>query len=103
LATFADESPVEVDIQGTLAGRFTASVETAAYVVVVEAVADAVGRGAGHAVVCTVDEAARLLVTVDDDGAARVSSMVQLADRVGAIGGTLRVEPRRIRAEIPCA
>jgi signal transduction histidine kinase len=103
LATFADESPVEVDIQGTLAGRFTASVETAAYVVVVEAVADAVGRGAGHAVVCPVQEAARLLVTVDDDGAARVSSMVQLADRVGAIGGTLRVEPRRIRAEIPCA
>jgi hypothetical protein len=29
--------------------------------------------------------------------------MIQLADRVGAVGGTLKVEPTTLRAEIPCA
>jgi hypothetical protein len=44
----------------------------------------------------------RLVVTVQDDGTDRTSSMVQLADRVGALEGRLAVEPTRLRAELPC-
>jgi hypothetical protein len=29
--------------------------------------------------------------------------MIHLADRIGAIGGSLAVEPTMLRAEIPCA
>jgi hypothetical protein len=29
--------------------------------------------------------------------------MVHLADRVGAVGGRLHIEPTKLRAEIPCA
>jgi hypothetical protein len=44
----------------------------------------------------------RLVVTVQDDGTDPTSSMVQLADLVGALDGSLDVEPRRLRAELPC-
>jgi len=39
---------------------------------------------------------------VQDDGTDRTSSMVQLADRIGALGGRLTVEPTRLLAELPC-
>jgi hypothetical protein len=42
-------------------------------------------------------------VTVEDDGTDRTSSMVQLADRVGALDGQLTVQPTRLQAELPCA
>ena len=45
----------------------------------------------------------RLLVKVEDDGSERTSTMIHLADRVGAIGGVLEVEGTTLRAEIPCA
>lgn len=103
LATLADEAPLPVEVRDATEGRFTASVETAAYLVVAEALEDAAGRGTGYAAVSAVQEDGHLVVTVEDDGSARTSSMVQVADRVGAVGGTLRVEPTRMRAEIPCA
>jgi hypothetical protein len=40
---------------------------------------------------------------VEDDGRDRVATLVQLVDRIGALGGTLEVEPTRVRGEIPCA
>jgi signal transduction histidine kinase len=103
LATLADEAPLPVEIRGVVEGRLMAPVETAAYLVVAEALEDAAGRGAGYAAVSAVQEDGRLVVTVEDDGSERTSSMVQVADRVGAVGGSLIVEPRTIRAEIPCA
>ena len=103
LATLADEAPLPVEIRDAAEGRFIASVETAAYFVVAEALQDAARRGAGYAAASAVHEGGRLVVTVEDDGPERTSSMVQVADRVGAVGGSLTVEPRRIRAEIPCA
>jgi signal transduction histidine kinase len=103
VATLADEAPLPVEIRGVAQGRFTTTVETAAYFVVAEAIEDAAGRGAGHAAVRAVQEDARLVVTVEDDGSERTSSMVHVADRVGAVGGSLIVEPMRVRAEIPCA
>jgi len=44
-----------------------------------------------------------LVVTVEDNGTERDSPMVTLADRVGALGGSLFIEPTVCRAEIPCA
>jgi len=83
-------------------GRYPAAVETAAYLLVAEALDDAAGRGASHAIVSTLQDGRRLAVTVQDDGTDRTSSMVQLADRVGAQDGRLEVGPTRLRAELPC-
>jgi signal transduction histidine kinase len=83
-------------------GRYPAAVETAAYLLVAEALQDAADRAATHATVSAIQDTRRLVVTVKDDGSDRTSSMVQLADRVGALGGSLTVEPRRLRAELPC-
>lgn len=103
LETLADESPLPVEIKGGADLRLSASVETAAYLVVAETLDEAAGRGAAYAVVGAMQENGRLVVTVEDDGPERTSSMVRVADRIGSVGGDLIVEPSSIRAEIPCA
>ena len=103
LATLADAAPMPMEIRGPIEGRYPTAVETAAYLLVAEAVDDAAGRGASHAVVSAVREGGWLVVTVEDDGTRRTSAMVQLADQVGALGGRLTVEPTRLRSELPCA
>jgi signal transduction histidine kinase len=102
LATLADAAPLPVEIVAATDARYPAAVETAAYLLVAEALHDAAGRDAGHATVSLAQDGGRLVVTVADDGAARTASMAQLADRVGALDGQLTVEPRRLRAELPC-
>lgn len=103
LATLADTAPLPVEIRDAAQGRYPAAVETAAYLMVAEALQDAAGRGASHAAVTAMQDGARLVVTVQDDGTARTSAMVPQADRAGALDGRLAVEPTRLRAELPCA
>jgi signal transduction histidine kinase len=103
LATLADAAPLPVEIRDVAAERYPAPVETAAYLLVTEALDDAARRGASHAAVDTVRDDDRLVVTVEDDGSDRDSALVRLADRVGAVGGTLEVEPTRLQGKIPCA
>jgi signal transduction histidine kinase len=103
LVTLADAAPLPVEIRGADQGRYPAAVETAAYLLVAEALQDAAGRGASHAAVSIVQDGERLVVTVDDDGTDRSAAMVQLADRIGALDGRLTVEPTRLQAELPCA
>jgi signal transduction histidine kinase len=103
LATLADAAPLPVEVRDAAAERYPAPVEMAAYVLVTEALDDAARRGASHALVHTVRDDDRLVVTVEDNGPDRDSDMVRLADRVGALGGTLKVEPTRLRGRIPCA
>ena len=103
LATLADAAPLAVDIGETAAERYSAPVETAAYLVVAEAIDDAARRGASYAVVGAPVDREFLVVEVEDDGSERTSTMIHLADRVGAIGGRLEIEPTTLRAEIPCA
>jgi signal transduction histidine kinase len=103
LATLADAAPLPVELLAEAEGRYSAAVETAAYLLVAEALDDAAGRDASHATVNVVQDGGRLMVTVHDDGTDRTSSMVQLADRVGALDGQLDVEPTRLQAELPCA
>jgi signal transduction histidine kinase len=103
LETLADSSPVRMEIHEAANGRPPAPVEMAAYVLVSEALNDATTRGATRVEVGIARERGRLVVTADDDGAPRTSSMVAAADRVGAVGGVLEVQPMKVRADIPCA
>ena len=82
-------------------GRYPAVVETCAYLLVAEALDDAAGRAASHAAVSAIQDGGRLVVTVQDDGTDRTSAMVQLADRVGALDGSLDVEPETAASGAP--
>jgi signal transduction histidine kinase len=103
LASLADTAPLPVEIRDAAQGRYPAAVETCAYLLVTEALDDAAGRDASHGTVSVVQDGGRLVVSVEDDGTDRTGAMLQLADRVGALDGQLTVEPRRLRAELPCA
>lgn len=102
LATLADAATLPVEVRCATARRLPAPVEAAAYLVVSETVGDAAQRGAGYAAVSVTEENGRLVVTVEDDGSRRTSSMVRVTDRIGSVGGTVIVEPTSIRVEIPC-
>jgi signal transduction histidine kinase len=103
LVTLAEGAPLPVEIHAAVERRYPEGVETAAYLLVAEALDDAARRDASHTTVSVVGDGGRLVVTVDDDGRDRTAAMVQLADRVGAADGRLTVEPTRLRAELPCA
>jgi signal transduction histidine kinase len=103
LATLADTAPLPVQILRADDRRYPAPVEAAAYYAVAEAIGDAARRGADRAAVTVAHEGRRLVVTVEDDGTDRDSPMVTLADRVGALGGSLFIRETVCRAEIPCA
>jgi signal transduction histidine kinase len=103
LATLADEAslPVEFVADVELA-RYPEPIETAAYLTAAEAVEDAASRSAGYAAISVVEADGSLCISVEDNGMSRSSSMVPVADRVGAVGGTLGVQPTSLRAEFPC-
>jgi signal transduction histidine kinase len=103
LASIAETAPVAVEIGEIVGERYPAPVESAAYLVLTEAIDDAARRGASYTVVSAPRHDERLVVTVEDDGSARTSTMIHLADRVGAVGGRLEIGPTMLRAEIPCA
>ena len=109
----ADRASIPITIAGMPEERFPTSVETAAYFLIAEVTGsiEALARDGG----VTVDvwhDGNRLVVEVTDDGlgvAERTteSGFIDLADRIGASGGELRVEHSpagaiTIRAEIPC-
>jgi signal transduction histidine kinase len=103
LATLADSAPLPVELGDVPPDRYSAPVETAVYRAVADAVEDAVARGASFAAVDVCREGSRLFVTVEDDGLERDSQLLHLADRIGALGGSIEVAPTTVRAEIPCA
>jgi signal transduction histidine kinase len=103
IATLADGASLPVEIVDMAEERYPAPVETAIYVAVSEAIADAVARGASHLTVSLVRDVGRLVLDTEDDGLRRTSTMIHLVDRIGALGGKLELGPRRLRAEVPCA
>ena len=102
LATLADSAAIPVELDDAVQDRHPEVAETAAYLMVAEAIEDAAGRGAGYAAVTAAYRDGYLTVTVEDNGRSRTSSMTAIADRVGALGGILTVEPTRLGVEIPC-
>jgi signal transduction histidine kinase len=103
LETLADTATLPVEIRGSVDRRYRAAIEAAVYLVAAEGIQDAAGRDATFVAVGAVENDARIVVMVEDDGTERASDLVALSDRVGAVGGDLHVEARRLRGEIPCA
>jgi signal transduction histidine kinase len=114
IEALAERMHVPVRLELSVAGRLPRSVETTAYFVVAEALANV----AKHAEASQVQIRAwladgKLYVEVVDDGKgsadpASGSGLRGLADRVAAIGGTLEVADTtsggtRLKAEMPCA
>jgi signal transduction histidine kinase len=102
LATLADSAPLAVELGEITQDRLPAAVEAGAYIAVDEAIRDAAARGATVLDISAGVEDRRLVVTAEDDGAPRADGLVHVVDRVGALGGEVRVTARRLRAEIPC-
>ena len=102
LASLADSAPIPVDLGEITSERYSPAVETAAYVTAAEAIADAQLRCATSVSVTALRLDQELLVTAEDDGADRGSAPIRVADRVGALGGSLEVAATTLRAVIPC-
>jgi hypothetical protein len=103
LPTLADVAPLVVNLHDVTNERFSAAVEAGAYVTIDEAIHDAALRRATAIDVSAVVHDGRLVITADDDGAPRATSLIHVADRIGALGGGLDLAPTTLHAEIPCA
>jgi signal transduction histidine kinase len=113
VADAADRSPVPVDLDFELPGRFPQPVESAAYFVVCEALANVARHsGASRARVRGRHQGGRLVLELEDDGrggaeAGRGTGLTGLADRVSVLDGRLSLTsppggPTLLRVEIPC-
>ena len=103
LEALADEALLPVELTLVSPERHHASVEAVAYFAVAEAITDAAARAATAVLVGIERAGERLLVAVGDDGRQGRTSLEHVADRVGALGGSVDVEPNTVRASIPCA
>ncbi len=114
LLSIAERSPVPLEVRVACEERLPGDVESAAYYVVSEAVANVSKHAhARRAVVSIARERGRVRIEVADDGVggadpARGSGLGGLADRVAALDGRLRVVSpsgggTTVVAEIPCA
>src|SRR5262249_44368339 len=113
VAALADRQPLRVDVAVDLPGRLPDAIETAAYFVVAEALANA-GKhaSASHVAVRIGRDEDLLVVEVADDGRGGAdpagAGLTGLRRRVEALDGTLQVTspaggPTILRAELPCA
>jgi signal transduction histidine kinase len=113
VADAADRCVVPVDVDLELPGRPTEAVESAAYFVVCEALANvAKHSGAHRAQVSGGHRDGRLFLEVRDDGcggadASAGTGLTGLADRVSVLDGRLALTsppggPTLLRVEIPC-
>jgi signal transduction histidine kinase len=112
IAAIADRTPVRVDVAVDVQRRPPKAVETAAYFVVAEALAN-VGKHANaeHVAIDVHEDGGTLVAEVVDDGVGGANrnggGLSGLARRVEALDGTLEVispagGPTTIRAVIPC-
>jgi signal transduction histidine kinase len=102
LETLADDAPIPVEFGELTPERVPEGVERTAYIAVSEAISDAAARGATFVTVDVTRRADQLLVAADDDGGPRTRPLTEIADRVGALNGSLEVGPTVMRAELPC-
>jgi signal transduction histidine kinase len=102
LEALADEAPLPVELDELASERQPPAVETTAYVTVAEAIEDAARRGAPFISIRVRNADRHLRVTAEDEGRPRTQRLPHLADRVGALGGTLELGERVLRAEMPC-
>ena len=113
LDTLADRSPLPTTVRVELDRRPPARIETAAYFVAAEALANAAKHSGAKQVEISIGECdGALAVEITDDGRGGAdpagNGLLGLRRRVEALDGTLTVEspaggPTTIRAELPCA
>jgi signal transduction histidine kinase len=103
LETMADEASLPVELKTVPQERQPSSVEAAAYFAVAEAVDDASARAATSVQVDAIFAGGRMVVVIEDDGRERRGSLGHVADRIGALGGSVELGPTTLRASIPCA
>jgi GAF domain-containing protein len=112
LRTLAHRSGIPVDLDIAADMRLAEPIEVAAYFVASEALANAAKHSQASRIDVSLEQLdGRLTLSVRDDGvggadAARGSGLIGLADRVEALGGSLRVSSRpgegtQITAELP--
>jgi signal transduction histidine kinase len=113
VGSLADRSPIFTTVKANTDRRFPEAVETTAYYVVAEALANAAKHSHAENVEVSIEEEGeRLRVTVVDDGIGGTSplggsGLVGLRDRVTALGGSISVDSPEgkgtiITAELPC-
>jgi signal transduction histidine kinase len=112
ISTLADRTPVRVDVVVDLPRRPQRAIESAAYFVVAEALANAGKHAdANHVAIDVHENDGNLVVSVVDDGPGganpKGSGLLGLARRVEALDGELEVisrpgGPTTVRAVIPC-
>ncbi|HTJ32401.1 MAG TPA: sensor domain-containing protein [Dactylosporangium sp.] len=113
LAALAADSPLTVAVRGDAGLRFPAAVESAAYFVAAEGLANAAKHsGAGACAIELRGTESLVSITVEDDGRGGAdpagAGLDGLRRRVEALDGTLTVSsppggPTLLKAEFPCA
>jgi PAS domain S-box-containing protein len=113
LQEVVERAPLPIEIETIPDTRLPESAEVAAYYLVSEALANVARHSRASGATIAVSRAGdRAIIEVTDDGiggadVSRGSGLRGLADRIGALGGTLAVDSRwgagtTIRATIPC-
>jgi signal transduction histidine kinase len=113
LSGLAGRSPIPVTLDVEVEPRCNPTIEAIAYFVVSEALANAAKHsGAQRIDIVARRNGVRLLVTIADDGIGGAaahpgSGLAGLADRVGGVDGTLRIDspvggPTVLTVELPC-
>jgi signal transduction histidine kinase len=112
ITALAAHSPVPVSVTIGVSSRPPATVETAAYFVVAEALANAIKYGGAERIDVRIWRSNGTLVAeVEDDGSGGAdpggSGLTGLRQRVAALDGTFSVDspaggPTKVRAELPC-
>jgi signal transduction histidine kinase len=103
LQTFIGGTAIPVELADLVTARYDPVVETTAYVVVAQSVEVAARDGATHAIVKLADDGDTVAVRVEHDGAVAADDLADVADRVGAAGGSIEVGEHDVLARIPCA
>jgi signal transduction histidine kinase len=102
--SLTDGAALPVELDDVVTGRYPATVETAAYLVVAAAI-DAANQASATYVTARIVEHQRHLVVEVRNAPEEVALDVgvHIADRVGALGGHLVIDHGSVKAEIPCA
>jgi signal transduction histidine kinase len=113
ITALVGRGPVPVTLAVDLPGRLPAAVETAAYFVVAEALANAIKHADATRIDIRIRRADGTVVAeIEDDGQGGAdpagNGLAGLEQRVRALDGTLRIVspaggPTTVRAELPCA
>ena len=101
--SLADRARLPVQLDDVVTGRYPPAVETAAYLVVAWAIDAAHHASATYVAAYIVEHQGHLIVEARTDPEEAPDVGVDIADRVGALGGRVVADHGSVKAEIPCA